>query len=352
MKINTLMTTAALVLVATFGTVQAATVYIPEGSANDVLVVDGQTGQTIKHLPNLESVHGLSGAPGVKYLVAGSFTEIARSAAQAIPKPDTVSSDEHAAHHRKPVANAMPAGAGISILSILDVKTGEPVRRIEVPGAVHHTAVSPDGRFAVATQPAANGISIINLEDLTFVAFLPTGAMPNYAVFSNDSKRVYVTNTGNGTISEVDVAKGFVIRNFLAGKGPEHIARSADGKTLYVADAEAGNVLELSSSTGEITRSFAIGGELHGIGLSDDSKVLFVSDKGEDKLASVDLGSGKLRTVTLGPSPYHLAVIPGTGTMFVSSSAEPVIWIVDIRSLTVRTKINVEGEGHQMVVLP
>lgn len=352
MNVFSLLGSTALALAAAYGPALAATVYIAEGSANDVLVVDGDTGKAIKRIPDLEAVHGLGGAPGVKYLVAGSFTEVSRANAQVPAKPEGVSADEHLKHHMKPDAAALPKDAGTSVLTILDARTGAPVRRIDVPGAVHHVAVSSDGHWAVATQPGADGISIINLETLAFVKFLPTGAQPNYAVFSPNGGTVYVTNAGNGTISEVDIAKGFVKRNFLAGQTPEHIVRSADGKTLYVADANAGNILQISATTGEITRSFPIGGEIHGLGLSDDEKSLFVSGKGENKIAAIDLVSGTVRSKSLAPAPYHLAVIPGTDKLFVSSHDAPKVWIVDQADLLAKDEIKIEGEGHQMVVLP
>ena len=190
--------------------VAAATVYIPEGSANSILAVEAETGSIVGRIGGLEAIHGLAGAPGSKYLVAGSYTEVEPA---AVAKPDSVSADDHAAHHAKPEKSAMPQDMGLSLVTIIDARTYEIVRRIEVPGAVHHTAVSPDGRFAVVTHPAGDGISVIDLEDLSYRAFIATGSMPNYAEFAPEGGKVYVTNTGNGTLSEIDIAQGYVTRN-------------------------------------------------------------------------------------------------------------------------------------------
>lgn len=325
-------------------------VFVPEGSANTVLMINADTGETIKSITGLEAVHGLSGAPGVPYLVAGSYAETDRAAIAEMAQPEGVSTDEHAAHHAKPAAKPIgPADAGISILSVLDAASGEIVRRIEVPGAVHHTAVSPDGRFAVATHPSGDGISIVDLTTFTLIAFVPTGSMPNYAAFGSDPNIVYVSNTGNGTISEVDLGRGIVRRNLVSGSGPEHIIIDPDKAVLYAADADAGNVLELSLKDGSVLRTFAIGGELHGLDLSDDRTTLFVAGRGEDKIAAVTLASGDIAFAPLSPEPYHLTNIPGTGTFYVSSRAEPKVWIVDEASLTAVGEFPIEGEGHQMV---
>lgn len=339
--------TATLPMMAGAGELRA---FIPEGSADAVRIVDPQTGASLGRIENVLAVHGLAGSPNSQYLVAGSYSEVDRAEAMATPKPADVSGDEHAAHHAKPAASIGPKDAGISLLSVLDANSGELVRRIEVPGAVHHVAVSPDGKSAVATHPASDGISIVDLASLELVAWVPTGAMPNYAVFGADSDTVYISNAGNGTISEVDLERGIVRRNLLAGEEPEHLVASPDGKLVFVADAGIGRVIELELSSGRELRRFEIGGEIHGLDLSDDAKRLLVAAKETDRIASVDLDSGQITSASLAPAPYHLTTIPGTGRILLSSRDEPKVWIVDERSLSAVSEIPIKGEGHQMVV--
>ena len=176
--------------------------------------------------------------------------------------------------------------------------------------------------------------------------------MPNYAAFSRDGTRLYVSNAGNGTVSEIDTERWIVTRNMLAGETPEHLVLSPDGRALFVANVEAGTVSELAIETGAISRSFEIGGELHGLDIAEDAATLFVSGKGEDKLVAIDLKSGAMRSAPLAPAPYHLAVVPGTGKLYVSSRDEPKVWVVDQASLAPQGTIALRGEGHQMVVLP
>lgn len=344
-------TIAALLMTTAIAAAQPI-VFVPEGSANTVLMINAETGETIKRITGLEAVHGLSGAPGVQYLVAGSYAETDRATIGELTQPEGVSGDEHASHHAKPTDKPIgPADAGISILSILDASSGEILRRIEVPGAVHHTAVSPDGRFAVATHPSGDGISVVDLTTFKLTAFVPTGSMPNYAAFGSDPNIVYVSNTGNGTISEVDLDRSIVRRNMVAGTGPEHITVDADKSVIYAAEPDAGTVVELSLKDGSVLRSIAIGGELHGIDLSDDRTTLFVAGRGEDKIASVALSTGAIAFAPLSPEPYHLTNVPGTGKLFVSSRAEPKVWIIDAATMTPVGEFPVQGEAHQMVVI-
>jgi YVTN family beta-propeller protein len=340
--------TAIAVSLAAASLAEAATVYIPEGSTGEVAIVDTTKDAIVGRITDVPHVHGLGASPAGRYLVAGSYDETPAAGA-VVAKPEGVSEDEHAAHH-SPAAR--PVTGAVSILTIIDAADGSPVRRLEVPGAVHHVAVSPDGRFAVATHPNADGISVIDLVELSVGELVRTGPMPNYAAFSLDGTRLYVSNAGNDTVSEIDTERWFVTRNMLAGETPEHLVLSPDGRTLFVANVVAGTVSELDIEAGVISRSFEIGGELHGLDISEDAATLFVSGKGEDKLVAIDLKSGAMRSAPLAPAPYHLAVVPGTGKLYVSSRDEPKVWVVDQASLVQQGTIAIRGEGHQMVVLP
>lgn len=337
----------------TYSAALAGTVFVPEGSGNSLLMVDADSGKPIRRIDGLDAVHGLGGAPGVPILVAGSYSETSREEITAARNPEGVSPDQHAAHHAAKAERALgPSDAGLSVLSVIDAKTGNIIRRIEVSGAVHHVAVSPDGKIAVATHPAEGGISVVDLTSYKQVAWIATGDMPNYAIFGNDPETVYVSNAGNGTVSKVDLARGIVRRNMLAGETPEHLAISPERGTLYVADVDAGKVLELGLSDAVVRRSFDIGGEIHGLGLSGDANHLYVAAQGNDKLVAIDLADGKTTSKPLGPEPYHLTPVPGTNRLFVSSRAKPEVWIVDASTLAVTGEFTVSGEGHQMVALP
>lgn len=355
MKTATLATALAISLSTALTAVSAnadtARVYIPEGRADAIRIVDAVTGQDVGRIVGTEAVHGLAGSSNSRYLVAGSYMEIDRDDATEMSKPAAVSDDEHAAHHSKPKKALGPSDAGVSPLSVIDAATGDLLRKIEVPGAVHHVAISPDGRFAVSTHPSSDGISIADLDSFELVAWIPTGSMPNYAVFGTNPSIVYISNAGNGTVSEVDLELGIVRRNMIAGEAPEHLTMSSDGGMLFVADADIGRIVEIDLSTGRDVRTFEIGGEIHGLDLSEDQAHLMVAAKETDRIVSIDLRSGNIVDAVLSPAPYHLTTIPGTGSIFVSSRDEPKIWIVDGKTLTATKEIPIEGEGHQMVAL-
>ncbi|MDH3282273.1 MAG: beta-propeller fold lactonase family protein, partial [Gammaproteobacteria bacterium] len=293
--------------------------------------------------------HGLAVTPDGKRLVAGSNQEVLPGQGATPPKPEGMSEAEHQRHHAPPPAGA--SQAGVSHVAVVSAQDGKVLRRIDVKGAVHHTLVTPDGRYAISTHTTAGGISVIDLLDLKVVKTLPTGPIPNYAVATQDGQRVYVSNAGNNTISEIDTGLWIVTRNILAGVGPEHVVLSPDEKTLYVNNVGNATVSAIDLNTGKVMKTYNVGEQPHGIDISDDGKTLFVASKQDNQVAAINLGDDKQRTIALQPAPYHVTAIHGTGKLYVSSRKEPKIWVLDQRTLEIRGEIPVRGEGHQMVVV-
>jgi DNA-binding beta-propeller fold protein YncE len=326
-------------------------VYVPMGSSGYVLIVDATHDLVVGKIPNVPDAHGLAGAPGSPYLVAASIVEV-DTAAKTIPaKPAGMSLDEHEAHHKKPDAHGTSESGAVSFLSILRIDGGTVVRRVEVPGAVHHTALTPDGRHALSTHLNGGKISVVDLQTYELVATIATGPQPNYIAVTSDGTKAYVSNAGNDTISEIDTGRWLLRRNFDAGATPEHLVISPDDRFLYVNNVGDGTVSEIALDSGKTVKTHAIGGALHGIDTADDGKTLFVSAKQRGKLAAIDLASGDIRTISLAPAPYHLTAVRGTGKIYVSSAKSPKMWVVDQKTLDVKGEIPVGGKAHQMVVV-
>jgi len=324
-------------------------VYIPLGSAGKVLVVDARTNAVVREIKALPAVHGLAGTPDGRFLIAGNYDE--RDArGDAARKPAGISEKDHQAHHAKRAEGTQNENAMLSTVSVVSTASGQVVRRIDVPGAVHHVAVRPDGKYAAVTHPNQDAVTVIDLGGYGVVDTIRTGTQPNYAVFSSDGSHLYVSNAGAGTISQIETNAWSVLRSVKVGEQPEHIVLSRDGKTLFVNNVEGGTVSIVDTQQGKVSRTVPIGSTLHGIDLSDDGKSLFVASLGGNKMVAVDLRNWTYRSVVLSPAPYHLATIRGTGKVYVSSADQPMLWIVDQKTLSIAGQIKIGGKGHQIVV--
>jgi len=323
-----------------------STVYLPNDSG--IVLVDSGSHKRIGSIAGTDNSHGLAITPDGRTLVAGSL--LARAPGTPTPRPSGISEQDHQAHHSATESPAAAAGGVLGALYLVDVHRGEVTRRIEVPGAVHHTLVTPDGRYAVSTHPALGGVSVVDLATRIFIRQIETGTAPDYLVAQGNGTRIYVSNSGSGTVSEIDPASWQVTRQFAVGGSPGHLALSADETALFIVDVASGSVVSLALNTAQVTQRYPAGNEPHGIALSEDGSRLFVSSLQDNRLSAVDLATGKVNTRTLDPSPYHLTTVPGTGKLYVSSRSVPRVWVVDQKTLHVDVAIATDGITHQMVV--
>jgi len=312
--------------------------YVPTGEANDLVVIDPNTDKIVSRIGELENAHGLAGSAKSEYLVAGSM-KVAEAASLGVAAKAAAGSSE------------IPANNS-SYVSIIHPKHGHVTRRVLVRGITHHTAVSPDGQYAIAVHAGAGGISVIDLERAEVVKEVQTGRSPNFAVFSADGSRLYVSNVFSGTVSELDSADWSIKRTLEVGREPEHLALTPDGLTLFVINVGDKQVAVLDLKTAVVTERYAVGSQAHGLALSADGRGLFVSSQGDGKLVNINLKDGAQRTLDLQPAPYHVEYVGAVNKLYVSSRKEPKIWVIDPQSLTVRGDIAIgKGVAHQMVVL-
>lgn len=305
----------------------APTAYIPLGSANEVIAVDAASGKITQRYPGVENPHGLVATPDGEYLIAGSIKET-------------------------PVPAGAPADTPNSKLYVIHPGHGHVMAEIPVSGWTHHQAMTPDGKYVLSTHPTRGGISVVDFVGNKVFKTIKTGPAPNYTLVTKDGKYAYVSNSGNGTLSEIDLNTWAVVRSLEAGPSPEHLAFSPDEKTLYVANDRAGTVSVVAVKEGKVVTTYKIGQRLHGLDIGDDGKTLFVSSRSDNKLVALDTRTGAQRVLTLSPDPYHLDRIPGTGKVYVSSSKEPKIWVIDQKTFTVTGTIQLPaGEGHQIAVV-
>lgn len=333
------------------GLSSAAEIFIPLGDDNKIIVIDSNFDAVIDTIHGISNPHGLAATPDGRYLVAGSLDERPANSSNPIRLPD-MSADDHVVYHSNKPDGAHKVGAYISTLSILGRSDRTVIRRIDVLGAAHHVAVSPDSKIAAVTHPGEGTVSLIDLVGSRVIRTIATGLGPNYAAFDQTGRHLYVSNAGSATISEIDTRTWIVRRTMQAGRSPEHLVLSPDGASLYVNNVDDGTVSVLSLASGKEMRAIVVGDYSHSIDLSDDGRTLFVSDRGKDELSAIHIDSQTKMTISLGPSPYHIAVIHGEGKLYVSSAEEPKIWVINQKSLQVTAEIPIGGRGHQMVVQP
>ncbi|MFE7774618.1 YncE family protein [Streptomyces sp. NPDC057445] len=127
--------------------------------------------------------------------------------------------------------------------------------------------ISPDGRTFYIADMTAHGMWVLDGEKFTTPNLLPTGKGAHGLYISRDSKEMYITNRGEGTISVFDFAQDRLAKKWrLPGGGsPDMGGVSADGKVLWLSGRYNSEVYAIGTADGKLRARIPVGGGPHGL---------------------------------------------------------------------------------------
>ncbi len=136
------------------------------------------------------------------------------------------------------------------------------------PGAMpQDVKLSPDGRTFYVADMMSGGVWLIDAHTLRKIRFQPTGAGAHGLYPSRDSKVLYVSNRGEGSITRISFATRRPIGKWrLPGGGsPDMGGVSADGRVLWLSGRYNAEVYAISTATGRLLHRIPVGAGPHGM---------------------------------------------------------------------------------------
>jgi YVTN family beta-propeller protein len=110
-------------------------------------------------------------------------------------------------------------------LRVVDIATRSTIETLPTDPMAIRVAISPDGKTAITSNIGAGTLNVFDVATRAAVRTIRVsgalGAIQVTAVFARDGNAIYVAESGRGTIAEVELATGLVIRRIPAGKGSD-----------------------------------------------------------------------------------------------------------------------------------
>jgi YVTN family beta-propeller protein len=134
-------------------------------------------------------------------------------------------------------------------------------------GMPQDVKLSPDGSVFYVADMHSNGVHMIDGESFKELGFIPTGKGAHGLYVSRDSKVMYVSNRGEGTISLIDLKTRMVSKKWEipGGGSPDMGGVSADGKVLWLSGRFNAEVYAISTSDGKLLARIPVGRGPHGL---------------------------------------------------------------------------------------
>ncbi|MET8676745.1 YncE family protein [Streptomyces sp. NPDC004647] len=127
--------------------------------------------------------------------------------------------------------------------------------------------ISPDGKTWYVADMMAHGTWVLNGDRFTTPKLMPTGRGTHGLYISRDSKSMYISNRGEGTISVFDFPSGKLTKKWKLPQGgsPDMGGVSADGKVLWLSGRYDSEVYAIDTRTGKQLARIPVGGGPHGL---------------------------------------------------------------------------------------
>jgi YVTN family beta-propeller protein len=206
-------------------------------------VIDTTTLEKIKFIRILRGVHNPIATPDGKFVVAGSTGgNVATVIDTETDQPVWSVHFEGGVRVFCFEANAdgstkrmFTQVTNLHGFAIVDWATRKEVGRIKLPelppaernsegiqGApAHGILVSPDGKTLWTTSKINSHVYAYSMPDLKFLGGVKVGLVPDWITFTPDSKKLYVANAHDNTVSVIDVARRTEITRINVGQVPK-----------------------------------------------------------------------------------------------------------------------------------
>jgi DNA-binding beta-propeller fold protein YncE len=153
---------------------------------------------------------------------------------------------------------------------LVDVPRQKLLRTIALPrslAAPQDVKLSPDGRVFYVADMISNGVWKIGARSFRVDGFIKTGLGAHGLYVSRDSRYLYVSNRGEGSITLISLATRKPVRKWRipGGGSPDMGGVSADGRTLWLAGRYNSEVYAIDTRSGRLKRRIPVGRGPHGL---------------------------------------------------------------------------------------
>jgi YVTN family beta-propeller protein len=204
-------------------------------------------------------------------------------------------------------------------LDFLNPQTMKLAHPLPVPcRGVDHMDFSADGRYLIASCEFAGSLLKVDVAQQSVIGVLKLSrnGMPQDVKLSPDGKVFYVADMEANGVYEID-GDAFKVLGFIpTGKGTHGLYASRDSRVLYVSNRGEGTISLIGFAERRVVNKWVLpgGGSPDMGGVSADGKILWLSGRYNSEVYAIDTGSGKLLArIKVGRGPHGLCVYPQPG---------------------------------------
>jgi YVTN family beta-propeller protein len=232
-----------------------------------------------------------------------------------------------------------------STISVMDLAAQKELRRVDL-GELRrpHGIAFADGRVWF-TAEENQAIASYSPEKDKVDAVVPVGKKGTHMlVFSKDHTLIFTSNIGSDSITLLQGSSdpsGWSATNIPVGKGPEGADISPDGREFWAANSGDGTVSIINVATKKVVQTLELQtNRSNRLKFTPDGKLVLISDLGNNGLLIVDAASRKeVKRLSLGRQPAGILIPPDGSRAYVAVAGDNAVAVLDLKTLEVKARI-------------
>ncbi len=246
------------------------------------------------------------------------------------------------------------ADEGADSISVIDAATNAVTMTLNGIKAPHNIQVGRDGAVVYAVSSA--GV-VVAIDPMTYrvTAAAPTGAQPAHVIEAPNGK-VYVTNSGDGTVS-VYQAPGLSPAGRITLDGMPHGLRpAAGGSVIVVANTMNGALDLIDPATDTYVGAVPVGSSPVQVAVSADGKYAYTGISEPPSVVKVDLAQRKVvGSATVPNTPVQLYLTPDETQVVSADQGKKdaqghTLSVIDTTAMTTRGSVTTGAGPHGVVI--
>jgi PQQ-dependent catabolism-associated beta-propeller protein len=247
---------------------------------------------------------------------------------------------------RDPTGRLFVTNEGDDTVSVIDAKSGDLVKVIEIGGRPRGIGFSPDRTHVYVALGDDNAIGVIDTATLAVVEKIPAGSDPEaFAVHPNG--HIYLSNEDDGEASVLNPENGEILAQIKVGIEPEGVAIGPGGTRVYVTSESTNMVHVVSVPEHEVVANILVGARPREIDFSADGKYGFVTCEVGGEVVKWELETNKIvqrkklrREIRL-VKPKGIRRGPDDKSFFIATGRGDVVAVLDADTLDLQATIPV-----------
>lgn len=224
-----------------------------------------------------------------------------------------------------------------NFVSIIDLKKEEVSGKIEgINYPWGFAEIGSTGRVAISGY--GKQLAMVNTADHKTLRIKTFQENLGGIVYRKSTDKLYVVSTEKKQVLEINPNDFQINKRYDTGDGPDGIGASKDGKKLFVTNTKEGTISVIDTETGKST-SIKTGGKPELVHGTADDSLLFISNFKSNKFHVIETGTGKIVTEIGGLQGPEEIVLDEMGRyLFAVNFNNATVSIFDYPGMSKRTE--------------